>query len=307
MPLDAQRLLQVNEITIRQDSVSSSSQRTAANEIRTGAFIDNRYEIVSTLGEGSMGSVYKAMDQELDAMVAIKILRLGSTVDRESLENMKSEIRLARQITHQNILRTYDLGDVDGVPFITMEYVRGLTLRKLMTNTQKLPYSAGLQVARQLCEGLKAVHEIGVLHRDIKPENIIIELNGNVKLMDFGIARSLRDFKRERDSEKGLFVGTPRYASPEQMMGHELSVESDIYSCGVVLTELFTGTIPIEGDSFTQISESHVFSPPVPPKDLWPGIPDQLDAILLHCLAKRPEDRYQSVADLLEQLKELSA
>jgi serine/threonine-protein kinase len=307
LPLDAQRILQAPEISNRQETIGSTSKRTGSSEIRTGAFINNRYEIISTLGEGSMGSVYKAMDQELDSMVAIKLLRIGTTVDRETLENMKSEIRLARQITHQNILRTYDLGDVDGVPFITMEYVRGLTLRKLINNTQKLPYSASLRVARQLCEGLKAVHEIGVLHRDIKPENIIIELSGNVKLMDFGIARSLRDYKRERDSEKGLFVGTPRYASPEQMMGHELSVASDIYSCGVVLTELFTGSIPIEGESFTQISESHVFSPPVPPKELWPGIPDKLDSILLHCLAKRPEERYRTVSELLEQLNELSA
>ena len=307
LPLEAQRVLQANEITVRNDTIYPTDKRTGGKEIRTGAFINNRYEIISTLGEGSMGSVYKAMDQELDIMVAIKLIRVGSSVDKATLENLKSEIRLARQITHQNILRTYDLGDVDGVPFITMEYVRGLTLRKLMTNTQKLPYSAGLRVARQLCEGLKAVHEIGVLHRDIKPENIIIELSGNVKLMDFGIARSLRDYKRERDSEKGIFVGTPRYASPEQMMGHELSPASDIYACGVVLTELFTGTIPIEGESFTQISESHVFSPPIPPKELWPGIPDKLDHILMHCLSKRPEERYQNVDELLEQLNDLSA
>ncbi len=307
LPLDAQRILQGSELTIRQETVDTTANRTDASEVRTGAIINKRYEIISILGEGSMGSVYKALDQELDTMVAIKILRLGATVDKNTFENMKSEIRLARQITHQNILRTYDIGDVDGVPFITMEYVRGLTLRKLMTNTHKLPYSAALRVARQLCEGLKAVHEIGVLHRDIKPENIIIELNGNVKLMDFGIARSLRDFRGERDAESGLFVGTPRYASPEQMMGHQLTTASDVYSCGVVLTELFTGTIPIEGESFTQISESHVFSPPIPPKELWPGIPDKLDAILLHCLAKRPEERYQNVELLLAQLNELSA
>ncbi len=311
LPLSASKILESPTLAQREETTGGGTVAktlgTETNVLKPGGTIVQRYEILAILGEGSMGSVFKARDKELDSMVAIKVLRPDMAVDDESFEQMKSEIKLARQITHQNILRTYDLGDMAGTPFITMEYVRGLTLRNLIANTGKLPYSAGLRVARQLCSGLQAVHDIGVLHRDIKPENIIIELNGNVKLMDFGISRSLSDYKHAHESDQGMFLGTPRYASPEQMLGQALSQTADIYSCGVVLTELFTGKVPIEGSSFTEISESHVQNPPIPPNVLWPGIPIELDRILLKCLAKNPRERYASADELLGELNQLSA
>ncbi|GAB1268894.1 hypothetical protein NBRC116493_21470 [Aurantivibrio infirmus] len=306
LPLNQSIVLHSPELRAELAKTTTPNLPTDNVKFVPGAMIANRYEIISTIGSGSMGMVFKSLDHELDELVAIKLLKKDIGVDKKTLDNMKSEIRLARQITHQNILRTFDIGDISGLPFITMEYVRGLTLRSLMQNAQKLPYSAGLLIARQLCEGLSAVHSVGVLHRDIKPENIMVELNGNVKLMDFGIARSVRQDGKNGD-EKGFFIGTPRYASPEQMTGKNLTESSDIYSCGVVLTEIFTGYSPIKGQTFTQISESHIQMPPIPPSELWPNIPRDLEAILLRCLEKQASDRFPSVNDLLKALNELQA
>ncbi|HKE46589.1 MAG TPA: protein kinase, partial [Rhodanobacteraceae bacterium] len=161
-------------------------------ELAPGTTLGGRYRIISSLGAGGMGVVYKAHDLELDDIVALKMLRPGVLLDAEQLDRLKSEIKLARKITHPNVLRTFDFGEVDGRPYISMEYVRGLTLRYLLGEAKRVPYSAALRIARQLSAGLAAAHEVGVLHRDIKPENLILEANGNAKLMDFGIARPAR-------------------------------------------------------------------------------------------------------------------
>ena len=172
-------------------TVAGAGPREAATlaEIAPGAILGDRFEILSVLGAGGMGVVYKVRDRELDDLVALKMLKRDVWGDRELLDRLKSELKLARKITHPNVLRTFDFGDVNGIPFITMEYVRGITLRYLLNETGSLPYSAGLRLARQLCRGLAAAHEVGVLHRDIKPENLLVQPNGNAKLMDFGIAR----------------------------------------------------------------------------------------------------------------------
>ena len=211
----------------------------------------------------------------LDLLVALKMLRPSALVDGEQLERLKSEIKLARKITHPNVLRTFDFGEVDGQPFISMEYVRGLTLRYLLSETRRIPYTAGLRIARQLCAGLAAAHEVGVLHRDIKPENLILEQNGNAKLMDFGIARPIRR-SGPGHTEQGSFVGTPNYSPPEQLAGEDVDQRADIYSSGVLMCEMFCGKLPFSGSNTMEIYIAQTQQEPIKPSAYWPEIPPAL-------------------------------
>jgi len=275
-------------------------------EISPGKVIGDRFEILSTLGAGGMGIVYKVRDRELDDLVALKMLKRDVWGDRELLERLKSELKLARKITHPNVLRTFDFGDVDGIPFITMEYVRGITLRYLLSETGALPYSAGLRLARQLCRGLAAAHEVGVLHRDIKPENLIVMPNGNAKLMDFGIARPIARMD-EGQTQAGTVVGTPQYLAPEQLQGKPVDERADLWAVGVVLYELFTSQTPFKGENPMQVIVATLNEQPVPPRQYWPEMPEQLEEIILRCLARDPAKRYRTAAALLADLEALRA
>ncbi len=286
-------------------SVAAGAQPTLSG-IAPGSLLGQRFEILSVLGAGGMGIVYKAQDRELDDLVALKMLKRELWGDKSQLERLKSEIKLARKITHPNVLRTYDFGEIDGVPYISMEYVRGVTLRYLLDETERLPYSAGLRLAKQLCAGLAAAHAVGVLHRDIKPENLILEATGNAKLMDFGIARPAQR-EGPGQTQAGWVVGTPQYLSPEQLQGQESDARADIYSCGIVLYELFTGRLPFAGATPVEIMFQALKEEPAPPRAAWPEVPPRLEAAILRCLQKDPAARYPTVADLLHDLEGLSA
>jgi serine/threonine-protein kinase len=274
--------------------------------ISPGALMGQRFEILAVLGAGGMGVVYKARDRELDDLVALKMLRKEMLGDPGNLERLKAEIRLARKITHPNVLRTHDFGEIDGLPYISMEYVRGVTLRYLLDQTHRLPYSAGLRLAKQLCAGLGAAHAQGVMHRDIKPENLILEPTGNAKLMDFGIARPIKRMEAGQ-TEAGFIVGTPLYLSPEQLEGREVDARADIYSTGVVLYEIFTGELPFNAPSAVEIMLKHLRDPAPPPRTHWPEIPPKLEGVILRCLEKDPEARYRNVEELLKDLESLTA
>jgi serine/threonine-protein kinase len=293
----------------RADGLPQLTPRTGARLATTlaiGSDFGGRYRILAELGSGGMGVVYKAHDLELGDIVALKMLKPGALVDGEQLDRLKSEIRLARRITHPNVLRTFDFGEVEGRPFISMEYVRGLTLRYLLNETRRMPYSAGLRIARQLCAGLAAAHEVGVLHRDIKPENLILEQTGNAKLMDFGIARPIRrsapDF-----THPGTFVGTPHYSAPEQLAGADVDQRADIYASGVLMCEMFCGKLPFSGGNTLEIYIAQMQQEPIKPSAIWPEIPPALDTIILRCLNKAPADRYASASDLAQALASLRA
>lgn len=275
-------------------------------EIAPGTTLGGRYRVISTLGAGGMGVVYKAHDIELDDVVALKMLRPGVLLDAEQLDRLKSEIKLARRITHPNVLRTFDFGEVDGRPYISMEYVRGLTLRYLLGETERVPYSAALRIARQLCAGLAAAHEVGVLHRDIKPENLILEANGNAKLMDFGIARPARRAEPGH-TQPGTFIGTPNYCAPEQLTGDDVDERGDIYACGVVMSEMFCGGLPFTGANTMEIYQAQLRNEPILPSKLWPEIPPELEAVILRCLRRDREERYASARELNAALTELRA
>ncbi len=280
--------------------------RATLTGIAPGALLGARFEILSVLGAGGMGVVYKARDRELDDLVALKMLKRDLWGDRMQLERLKSEIKLARKITHPNVLRTHDFGEIDGVPYISMEYVRGVTLRYMLDQTSRLPYSAGLRLAKQLCAGLAAAHAVNVLHRDIKPENLILEPTGNAKLMDFGIARPI-DRMAPGQTQAGFIVGTPQYLAPEILQGNEADPRSDLYSCGIALYEIFTGALPFDGPSAMDVMVKHLREVPPPPSARWPEIPPALEAAILKCLEKDPGRRYRSVAELLRDLEALSA
>jgi serine/threonine-protein kinase len=274
------------------------------NKPQIGSLFAGRYEIQSVLGEGGMGIVYEAYDRALDDVVAIKTLRCEVlTEDSPLVGRFKQEIRLARRITHPNVLRTYDLGDWNGLKFLSMEFVKGMTLKHLIESSEILPTDSGLRIGKQICEGLAAAHDVGVVHRDVTSQNIIIELTGGLKIMDFGTACVTND--RGASALRGasaVVIGTPSYMSPEQVHGLPVDFRSDIYSTGVVLYEVFTGYLPFEDDSPLAVVLKHVSEAPPPPRSKNPWIEPGIAAIVMRCLEKDPRARFQSMGELYEAL-----
>ena len=247
--------------------------------------------------------VYKATDSQLDETVAIKTLP-GDVMTRspEDLERFKREIRLARKITHRNVLRTYDYGEAEGVYFISMEFVRGYTLAELLDEApdRRMPSRASVGIGRQICRGLQAAHEQGIIHRDIKPQNVLIDAKGEVKLMDFGIARMAES--AEAMTQAGLIVGTPHYMSPEQVQGKALDARSDVYSMGVMIYEMLVGRRPFDAPSLTAVLTAHITEKPRPPIELRAEIGREINSIVMRCLEKDPAARYRDAGTLLADL-----
>jgi serine/threonine-protein kinase len=256
-----------------------------------------------------MGVVYRARDRQLDEEVALKLLRAEAmTKDPSLLDRFKREVKHARRITHHNVTRTHDFGEADGVPFISMEYLEGVTLKQLVRRHGALPLGVALNFAKQMCRGLAAAHERGVVHRDIKPHNmLIVPESSELKIMDFGIAGSSKVDKRDPSlTTAGTVMGTPDYMSPEQAQGLPADFRSDIYSLGVVLFEALTGKLPFGGETVTQIVIAHIQQPPPRPRDLKPDLPRDLEVAVLRCLVKEPSKRWQSVDELLQALSAVS-
>lgn len=294
-PADATRGLAPTAATAT--APGPASVRAASAGPRVGTTFAGRYDVLDVLGRGGMGAVYHALDRELDEEIALKVLTPEAFAEgTQAVQTLRQEIRLARKITHPNVVRTHDLGDAEGIRFLTMEYVPGTTLRELLDRRGALAIAPGLQIAKQLCRGLAAVHEAGIIHRDIKPQNIMVLPNGVVKLMDFGIARTAEG--ADAVSSDGQTVGTPYYMSPEQAMGRPMDARSDLYTVGVVLFELFTGQRPFPGKEAAEVMHKHVSSEPPRPTSLRPDLPEYLEKVVLACLAKRPERRPAGAGDL---------
>jgi serine/threonine-protein kinase len=226
-------------------------------------------------------------------------------MDPQILERFKTEIRVARRIAHRNVVRTYDFGDANGIKFISMEFIQGMTLKQLFRSKGALPLGVGLQIAKQAAAGLVAAHDMGVVHRDVKPHNIMLTPQSDVKIMDFGI---VRDTTRAGEmTQTGTIMGTPDYMSPEQAMGKgDLDHRSDVYSFGVVLYEMFTGSVPFRGETPIAIAMKHIQEEPKAPRDVNPQIPAELEAVIQRAMKKSPEARYPRMADLLADLYRLS-
>jgi HAMP domain-containing protein len=283
---------------------------TASRLLPVGMVLANRYEIKDVLGAGGMGVVYRAWDRDLQELVAIKTLKSDQLQHDQSLvERFKQEIRLARRITHRNVVRTHDLGEVDGTWFITMEYVEGTSLEKLIAKRGRLPVDVTLPIGKQLCRALEVAHEAGVIHRDIKPQNMVVDGSGFLKVMDFGIARLAEGQQREGKAkgltQAGSVLGTPDYMSPEQLMGEELDPRSDLYAAGAVLFECLTGETVFQAPTVMALIAMHIESAPRDPRTLNPDIPESLARLISKALAKRREERWATAAEMhfaLEQV-----
>ncbi len=274
-----------------------------AEVLTTGSEFANRYQIIEELGKGGMGKVYRALDKKLNEEVAIKLIKPEIAADKRTLERFGNELRLARKISHRNIGRMYELMEYAGVHYITMEYVPGQDLRSLVRQTGKLTAETAVSIAKEICEGLAEAHRLGVVHRDLKPSNILIDKNGDAKIMDFGIARSLKS--------KGItgtrrMIGTPEYMSPEQVDGEDdIDQRSDIYSLGVILYEMLTGRVPFDGDTPLSVAYKHKNKTPSDPKEFNKQITNELSVLILKCLEKDREARYQSAGEVRSQLEEI--
>ncbi len=286
-----------------------SAATPASAKLEKGAIFAGRYEIQGKVGTGGMGIVYRAQDRQLDEVVALKVLRSEALrADPSLLERFKQEIKLARKITHRNVLRTHDFAEADGVAYISMEYLEGVTLKDLIRSKGALPLGVGLSIAKQMCHGLEAAHQGGVVHRDIKPQNmLIIPESGDLKIMDFGIARVSEVKEDSGLTTAGTVMGTPDYMPPEQAQGQPADFRSDIYSLGVVLFETFTGRLPFEGDNIMAIVMGHIQKPAPKPRALNPRLPADLEATILRCLEKDPARRFQKVDEILESLTTISS
>ncbi len=279
------------------------------SDLTRGALFAGRYEIQEVLGRGGMGIVYRATDRQLDEVVALKVLRSVTLVgDAILLERFKQEIKLARRITHRNVLRTHDFGEADGVPYISMEYLEGVTLKELVARKGALPAGVALRIAKQICQGLEAAHQQGVVHRDVKPQNmLILPESGEVKIMDFGIARISTVDGASGLTTAGTVLGTPDYMPPEQAQGRTVDFRSDLYSLGVVLFEMFTGRLPFPGDTALGVIMSHLQKPAPRPRHLNPALSPEIEALVLRCLEKDPANRYARAGDLLSALNAASS
>jgi serine/threonine-protein kinase len=289
------------------EGVSEKAALTLSS-LEPGTVLGRRYEIRRVLGSGGMGMVFQAHDRDLDEPVALKILRPEiASMDPQILERFKTEIRVARRIAHRNVVRTYDFGDADGIKFISMEFIQGMTLKQLFRSKGALPLGVGLQIAKQAAAGLVAAHEMGVVHRDVKPHNIMLTPQSDVKIMDFGIVRDTTKSEGSGMTQAGTIMGTPDYMSPEQAMGKgDLDHRSDVYSFGVVLYEMFSGALPFRGETPIAIAMKHIQEEPKAPRAVNPKMPPELEAIIQRAMRKPPEARYPRMADLLADLYRLS-
>jgi serine/threonine protein kinase/tetratricopeptide (TPR) repeat protein len=261
-----------------------------------------RYEIIEELGDGGMGRVYRAMDTKIDEEIALKLIKPEIVPDSKAIERFGNEMKLTRKIPHRNVCRMYDLGEEDGTYYITMEYVRGEDLKSFIRRSGQLTVSKTISIARQICEGLEEAHRLGVVHRDLKSSNVMIDGEGNARIMDFGVARSL---KKKGDTGVGVLIGTPEYMAPEQVETSEVDHRADIYSLGVILFEMMTGKVPFHGDNPVSIALLHRKALPPSPRIFNPEIPEDLNNLILKCLEKNKEKRFKTAKETFEALKKI--
>jgi serine/threonine protein kinase/tetratricopeptide (TPR) repeat protein len=281
---------------------SETMVMTDAALLTPGQDFGPRYRIESLLGQGGMGRVYKAYDKDLDRIVAIKVVRQGALSESDALKRFKQELLLASKISHKNILRIHDMGDVGGIRFISMAYVEGPDLHHIISDNPKMPLDRVLNFARQFAEALAAAHAEGVIHRDLKPQNILVGKDDQIYVSDFGLAKSFEEGAVAM-TKTGAFLGTPRYMSPEQVEGKPADHRSDLYAYGLILYELVTGDVPFTGESTLKVMYQRVQEKPKSPKLVNPDLPNWLVRVILHCLERAPEARYQNAYEILADLQ----
>ena len=266
--------------------------------LRKGMFIADRYEILEQIGTGGMSDVYKAKCHKLNRYVAIKVLKKEFNEDRVFVSKFRAEAQSAAGLAHPNIVNVYDVGDEDGIYYIVMELVEGITLKKYIEKRGRIPYKEAVSIAIQVAKGMEAAHSHHIIHRDIKPQNIIISKDGKVKVTDFGIAKAATS-----STINSSAMGSVHYISPEQARGGYSDERSDIYSFGVTLFEMVTGIVPFDGDSTVSVAVRHIQEEIPVPSTVAENIPVSIDKIILKCTQKKTERRYQTVSELMADLK----
>ena len=286
--------------SVRTPAEGGASLAGSSQALQPGHVLGGRYEILELLGQGGMGAVYKARDREVDRLVALKVIRPELAGHPEVLQRFKQELILARQVTHKNVIRIFDLGEAEGAKFISMEYVDGRDLKSMRSERGKFQPEEAAEIIEQVCRALEAAHAEGVIHRDLKPPNIMVDKQGRVVVMDFGIARS-----REMPglTQTGVLVGTPEYMSPEQARGEEIDSRSDLFSLGIIFYGLLTGKSPYEATSSVAALLKRTQERAVPPVKLDPAIPKFMNDIVVRCLEIDPQRRYASAQEILRDLE----
>jgi eukaryotic-like serine/threonine-protein kinase len=275
----------------------------AVQDTLIGTLFDGRYRVIRRLGSGGMANVYLAEDEELGRRVAIKVLDDKHANDEQFIERFRREAKNAASLSHPNIVSIYDRGEAEGTYYIAMEYIEGRTLKDLIVARGPLPVERAVSYARQILGAVRFAHRKGIVHRDIKPHNVLVDTDGRLKVTDFGIARA----GTSQMTEAGSIIGTAQYLSPEQARGAPVDQRSDLYSVGVVLNEMLTGSVPFTGDTPVEIAMKHISAVPKPPSTERPDVPDDLDLVVLRSLAKDPRERFQSAEEMDAELGRVAA
>ncbi|HJV05434.1 MAG TPA: protein kinase, partial [Actinomycetota bacterium] len=257
--------------------------------------LSDRYEVRSTLGRGGMAQVYRATDRVLGRTVAVKVLSRRFSEDRRFVARFRREAQASAGLNHPHVVSVFDTGSHDGVHYIVMEYVEGETLGAILAREGPLPLDRAARIAADVAEALESAHRQGLVHRDVKPGNVMIDRQGRVKVVDFGIARAAAD---DTLTQTGTVLGTASYLSPEQARGDRVDARSDVYSLGCVLYEMVTGRTPFAADSSVAMAFRHVNEEPRPPSELRPEVPAELDAVVMRALEKEPDHRFRSAAEM---------
>ncbi len=260
-----------------------------------------RYKIIEEVGRGGMGRVYKAEDKELGITVALKMIHPEYSARTHIIKRFKKETLLARSISHENVIRIYDMGEVDKIKFISMDFIKGQSLKDLILTSGRLSVETAISITKQICEALIVAHQKGVIHRDLKPQNILVDSSGKVYVTDFGVAKSVEVME---DSAPGIIIGTIQYISPEQAKGEKADTLSDLYSLGIIMYEMLTGEKPFKAETYTGYIQKHIHEKPKPPSKINPNIPAYLEKIILKCLEKDKNNRYQEAQEIITDLEE---
>src|SRR5919201_4870724 len=270
-----------------------------------GRLLGERYRLLEKIGEGGAAEVFRALDERLDRVVAVKLLRPQFTSDQQSRQRFSVEARAAAGLSHPNIVDVYDFGEApDGSMFIVMQYVKGENLKDILQHRGRLSASEVVSIARQVCLALSVAHAKGLIHRDVKPQNIMIDTAGNARLTDFGVVKALSGPSL---TQSGMTFGTAAYLSPEQATGAPISPASDIYALGCVMYETLSGTPPFAGDNPAVVAYKQVWEHPRALHDLVPEVPPSLEGVVMRCLNKDPNRRYTTTDELLAELDRLDA
>jgi serine/threonine protein kinase/Tfp pilus assembly protein PilF len=267
-----------------------------------GSLLARRFEVLEEIGGGGMGTVFRVLDKKINEEVALKLLKPNISEKEKTVERFKNELKLARRITHKNVCRMFDIHEEAGTIFITMEFVSGEDLKSLIRHTGPLSMEKAIRIMKQVGEGLSEAHRLDVIHRDLKPQNIIIDRRGIAKITDFGIARHLSGPEL---TSTGIMIGTPHYISPEQAESAAVDQRTDIYALGVIFYEMVAGCLPFKGDNILSVVLKQKTEIPRPPRDFNALIPEELNRLILKCLLKKKEERYQSIEEFLVELSRI--